>query len=203
MRVGVSADGHKPPSPRPPRALRVRWTSSRLAVGISLWISLSIVSSSASAQFSGAGWMAAASKGQAFVSSSLPPSGDPAAGLLPPDRDAWANWKMAGLLSLGGIPNRTGVCNPGGLSPIGGGADDTANIQAAINNCATPCTTYVSTQPCVVQLNAGTFILSDTNEVQLNKSVVVRGAGAGVTILDRTNGAVPGTYIGVGPYAIF
>src|ERR1700675_2435684 len=40
--------------------------------------------------------------------------------LLPPDRDASANWKMAGLLSVGGIPNRTTQCGTT-INPIGGG----------------------------------------------------------------------------------
>ena len=52
-------------------------------------------------------------------------------GLLSSDRNASANWKVAGMLSEGGIPNRTTVCKT--LSPLGGGKDDTANIQNAID----------------------------------------------------------------------
>src|SRR5437762_13822298 len=40
-----------------------------------------------------------------------PPPPSPGGGsLLPADRDASANWQMAGLLSVGGIPNRTTQC---------------------------------------------------------------------------------------------
>ena len=60
-----------------------------------------------------------------------PPAGG--SSVLPADRDASANWKMAGMRSVGGIPNRTPVC--ASLSPQGGGADDTSAINAAINAC--------------------------------------------------------------------
>jgi hypothetical protein len=60
-----------------------------------------------------------------------PPAGG--SSVLPADRDASANWKMAGMLSVGGIPNRTPVY--ASLSPKGGGADDTSAINAAINAC--------------------------------------------------------------------
>jgi hypothetical protein len=111
----------------------------------------------------------------------------PAANILTVDRDASANWKMAGLQSLGGIPARTGVCAT--LNPVGGGSDDTVPIQNAINSCGT-CSTWSSSNNCVVQLNSGTFTLSTTNPINLNKSVVLRGAGVGATILNRTNGAI-------------
>lgn len=54
----------------------------------------------------------------------------PAPAQLPPDRDASANWQMAGMLSVGGIPNRTTVCAT--VSALGSGQDDTADIQDAI-----------------------------------------------------------------------
>src|SRR5689334_22455094 len=54
-------------------------------------------------------------------------------GILPAARDASANWRKAGLLSVGGIPTRATVCAT--VSPRGGGLDDTANIQSAINAC--------------------------------------------------------------------
>src|SRR4051794_9603902 len=41
---------------------------------------------------------------------------------LPADRDASANWRMAGMLSAGGIPDRTTVCAT--VSPLGRGQDD-------------------------------------------------------------------------------
>src|SRR5262249_22333330 len=54
-------------------------------------------------------------------------------GLLPPDRNASANWQMAGMLSVGGIPKRTTVCAT--VRPRGGGNDDTTTIQNAIDAC--------------------------------------------------------------------
>jgi len=104
--------------------------------------------------------------------------------LLPPDRDASANWKMAGMLSVGGIPNRTTVCAT--VSPKGGGADDTANIQNAINACPAGQ---------VVNLSAGIFTIAEGNYVALNKGITLRGAGPGVTTLQRTNGAKLNSYI--------
>ena len=88
----------------------------------------------------------------------------PASGLLPSDRDASANWKMAGLQSVGGIPNRTTVCAT--VSPSGG--DDTSNIQTAVNNCP-------SGQ--VVLLSVGTFTIGEGKYVTVNKSITVRGSG--------------------------
>src|SRR4051794_32664323 len=52
---------------------------------------------------------------------------------LPADRDASANWRKAGLLSVGGIPTRTTVCAT--VTPLGNGQDDTARIQTAIDAC--------------------------------------------------------------------
>src|SRR5205085_6420532 len=87
-------------------------------------------------------------------------------GILPPDRDASANWRMAGLQSVGGIPNRTVVCAT--IAPRGGGQDDAANIQNAVNGCPTGQ---------VVSLTSGTFTIGDCHQVFINKSVTVRGAG--------------------------
>jgi len=110
------------------------------------------------------------------------PANDPTVALLPPDRDAFLNWKMAGLLSVGGIPNYTTVCAT--LAPSGG--DDTAAIQAAINNsgCAAGD---------VISLGAGTYNMNSAC-VSLNKGVVLRGTGPGVTILSVTNGATLDSY---------
>jgi hypothetical protein len=104
--------------------------------------------------------------------------------LLPPDRNASANWQMAGMLSVGGIPNRTTVCAT--VSPRGGGQDDAANINNAISACPLGQ---------VVSLSAGTFTINEGSYVALNKGVTVRGAGAGSTILQRTNGAKLDSYI--------
>jgi hypothetical protein len=103
---------------------------------------------------------------------------DSVSSLLPADRNASANWKMAGLLSVGGIPNRTTVCAT--VNPLGGVNDDTANIQNAINSCPAGQ---------VVSLSGGTFTIGEGNYVLLNQSITLRGAGPGNTILQRTNGA--------------
>jgi hypothetical protein len=100
--------------------------------------------------------------------------------LLPADRDASANWRMAGLLSIGGIPNRTTVCAT--VNPRGGGQDDTGSINTAISNCP-------SGQ--VVQLGAGTYAIR--SNITLNKGVTLRGAGPGSTNLHAPNGAVLGS----------
>ena len=49
--------------------------------------------------------------------------------ILPVDGNASANWKMAGMLSVGGIPNRSTVC--ANVEPRGSDEDDTGDIQAA------------------------------------------------------------------------
>ena len=72
--------------------------------------------------------------------------------LLSADRDASANWKKAGMLSAGGIPNRTTVCAR--VSPLGGGKDDTTNIQNKIEACPVGQ---------VVQLSAGRFTIAEGN----------------------------------------
>jgi hypothetical protein len=106
-------------------------------------------------------------------------SGDPAASLLTPSRNATANWQRAGLLSIGGIPTRTTQCGPT-LSPSGG--DDTSAMQAAINACPVGQ---------VVVLGAGTFLESwHGTTVHINKSITVRGQGGGVTSVHSPNGAV-------------
>jgi hypothetical protein len=104
-------------------------------------------------------------------------------GILPADRDASANWQMAGLLSVGGIPSRTTLCAT--VSPLGSGQDDTADVQNAVNNCPLGQ---------VVSLAAGTFTIAEGKYVFLNKGITLRGAGGGVTILQRTNGAQLGSY---------
>jgi hypothetical protein len=91
---------------------------------------------------------------------------------------------MAGLQSVGGIPTRTTVCAT--VQPLGGGADDTANIQNAIGSCPVGQ---------VVFLAAGSFTIAEGNHVQLNRGVTLRGNGAGSTILTRTGGAALNSYI--------
>ena len=97
--------------------------------------------------------------------------------LLTGSRDASANWAMAGLQPIGGIPTRSTVCAT--LSPVGGGADDSAQINSAITACP---------DHEVVALNAGTFTVTGGNSVTVNKDVTLRGAGAGSTYLQKAPG---------------
>jgi len=103
--------------------------------------------------------------------------------VLPAARNASANWRMAGLLSQGGIPNRTKICAT--IHPLGNHQDDTPNIQNAINHCPLDQ---------VVSLAAGTFTIAEGSYVMLGKGITLRGAGPGVTTLQRTNGATLGSY---------
>jgi hypothetical protein len=103
--------------------------------------------------------------------------------LLPADRNASSNWSTAGMLSVGGIPNRTTACAT--VSPLGSGKSDTTNIQNAVNACPLGQ---------VVQLAAGTFTIAEGSYVALNKGITLRGAGPGITILQRTDGAKIGSY---------
>ena len=78
------------------------------------------------------------------------------------------NWKNAGLQSVGGIPNRTTVCAT--VNPLGGGKDDFANIQNAINKCPAGQ---------VVQLGAGAFTVRMADlPIQVSTGIVLRGTGA-------------------------
>jgi hypothetical protein len=101
---------------------------------------------------------------------------DPSA-FLPPDR---ATTWSPGMIGAGGIPVRSTVCAT--LTPRGGGLDDTAGIQAAINRCRAGQ---------VVQLTAGTFLVNSGNYLLVNKGITLRGAGPGRTTLAKTNGAKP------------
>src|SRR5579863_4673684 len=93
---------------------------------------------------------------------------DPTNGVLPAYDDAYANWKNAGLQSVGGIPNRTTVCAT--VNPLGGGQDDFTNIQNAINTCPAGQ---------VVQLGAGAFTVHMADlPIQVSTGVVLRGTGA-------------------------
>jgi hypothetical protein len=92
---------------------------------------------------------------------------------LSPDRST--EWSYAGMLSRGGIPSASWpLCNRTPLAPLGGGSDDSAAINALIQSCAAGS---------VAQLASGTFTIGKDKYVALNKSVVLRGQGAGVTIL--------------------
>ena len=91
--------------------------------------------------------------------------------IIPSDRNFPWN---PGMMSKGGIPNRTTICAT--LSPSGG--DDSAAIQAKLDTCP-------ANQ--VVLLNPGTFTVN--NYLLIHSSITLRGSGAGVTILQKTNGA--------------
>jgi hypothetical protein len=103
------------------------------------------------------------------------PPAVPSVSLLPADR--MAPWNP-GLMSLGGIPNRTTIYKT--LSPSGG--DDSAAIQAALDN---------APAGQVVMLNSGTFIVN--NLLLIRRPITLRGSGADVTKLVKTNGARPRT----------
>jgi hypothetical protein len=96
---------------------------------------------------------------------------------IPADRRT--TW-TPGMMTVGGIPNRTTVCATVQASTYGNGAQDaTAGIQAAIAACPAGQ---------VLQLSAGTFTINN-DLILLDKGITLRGAGAGVTILKKTNGA--------------
>ena len=80
------------------------------------------------------------------------------------------------MMSKGGVPVRTTVCAT--LPPGNGTTDDSARIQAAIDSCP-------ANQ--VVTLGAGTFVVN--SPVIIHSSITMRGAGAGITILNKKNGA--------------
>ena len=104
-----------------------------------------------------------------------PPPPAPSASLLPADR--MAAWNP-GLMSEGGIPNRTIIYKT--LSPSG--RDDSAAIQAALNNAPVGQ---------VVMLNPGTFVVN--SPLMIQRPITLRGSGAGVTTLVKPNGAKPRT----------
>ena len=93
------------------------------------------------------------------------------------------------MLSVGGIPSRTTQCGAT-LNPRGGGLDDTANIQAAVNSCPAGQ---------VVQLGAGTFTVGDGNTIKITKGITLRGSGSCnnssspycATYIQRTDGCKP------------
>ncbi|HUB16427.1 MAG TPA: hypothetical protein VMB34_31085 [Acetobacteraceae bacterium] len=109
-------------------------------------------------------------------------SGGGGSGIVPSASNAAANWSSAGMLSVGGIPNRTTVCAT--VSALGGGQDDTTDIQNAVNACPVGD---------VVMLAAGTFTIAEGNYVLINKAITLRGAGPGSTVVQRTTGAKLGS----------
>ena len=110
-----------------------------------------------------------------------PANGDPTAGLLPADRDASANWKMAGLQSVSGgiaaIDASRPICNATPLAPKPVGRDSSAEINSLMTSCA-------STYPAgsIVQLAAGEFDVCGTSscggssQVSIPSNITLRGA---------------------------
>src|SRR5258706_2163577 len=92
-------------------------------------------------------------------------SGNPTFGVLPHYNDATANWRNAGMQSVGGIPNRTTICGSV-LTPLGGGMDDKPQIQTAINNCPVGQ---------VVQLGVGRFLIGESETLNVEKGITIRG----------------------------
>ena len=92
-------------------------------------------------------------------------------GLLPPESlTTWAP-------GVRGIPTRTTVCATVNAATYGnGGNDASAGIQAAVNACPVGE---------VVQLSAGTFTVN--NRILISKGITLRGAGPGLTTLQKTN----------------
>ncbi len=91
------------------------------------------------------------------------------------------DWTTSGI--AGGIPSlQWPIYNPSGYDPVGGGANDAANIQALIAaaHAASP------SAGIVVLLNPGTFVLTSTLTLSVS-NVVLRGSGPNNTILTYTN----------------
>jgi hypothetical protein len=96
---------------------------------------------------------------------------------LPADRAT--TWRPGVTHGGSGIPARTQVC---ATVPPGSG-DRTSAIQDAIDSCP---------EGQVVQLTAGTYTCNVL--LLIAKGITLRGAGAGQTIIQKTNGAVFGDY---------
>jgi hypothetical protein len=122
-----------------------------------VWILASLVSYSAAAS---------AQTQSATVSVPITVTGASTA-TLPNVNNASANWKMAGMQSVGGIPQRNAICAT--LSPLGGAQDDTARINNAIASCPIGQ---------VLMLASGTFTVHEANYINLNKGITIRGTGA-------------------------
>jgi Pectate lyase superfamily protein len=84
----------------------------------------------------------------------------------------------------GGVPARSRVCANVSAATYGNGVRDaTAGIQAAIAACP---------PGEIVLLSAGTFTINSGNFLLIDKGITLRGAGPGLTTLQKTDGARPG-----------
>jgi hypothetical protein len=121
---------------------------------------------------------APAVSGSATVNVTSGGGGGGAAYVFPADRVT--QWKP-GVTYNGGIPSRTTSCATLSAATYGNGSSDASSaIQAALNACPAGQ---------VVTLGPGTFLVNTF--LRIGKAITLRGAGAGVTILQKTNGAVP------------
>jgi hypothetical protein len=115
---------------------------------------------------------------------------DPTSNVLPNYDDVYANWTVAGALT---VPTRSTQCgstiNPSLVTPPATG-DDADNIAVAIAACSAGD---------FVQLGSGTFVLDTSEYILLNKGVSIRGTGTCggssspycATVLTYRNGTVP------------
>src|SRR2546428_90358 len=118
--------------------------------------------------------LAAAIAGTAFGALAQP--------LIDPSRTTTWN---PGLNAVGGIPNRTAISAT--LSPLGGVADDTPQIQAALDSCPAGQ---------VVKLNPGTFNINGPGLSFTTSNCTLRGSGTGSPA--PTNQAAPCSGSGAG-----
>lgn len=111
---------------------------------------------------------------------------------LPNYNNVSTNWAKAGLAVIGGIPTRSTNCAT--LTPSGG--DDLSQIQSAIDACPAGQ---------VVKLNAGTFNITMSEFILLDKGITLRGTGTCnngsspycQTVINVSNGELP-TYVSNG-----
>jgi len=97
-------------------------------------------------------------------------AGQVSAPIIPADR--LTPWQP-GVTYNGGIPNRTTIFTT--LSPIGGGADDTSQINTAISNAGAQAISSGTAQ--VVKLNAGVFNINGNGIFWTSSNVTLRGSG--------------------------
>jgi Pectate lyase superfamily protein len=101
--------------------------------------------------------------------------------LVPASRLAQANWSVAGVTPNGGIPARTTIC--GAQIQAATYGNGTTNATTAIQNAINACPVGQT-----VSLSAGKFRVDQP--IYINKGITLRGAGAGATTLEKTNGAL-------------
>ena len=100
---------------------------------------------------------------------------------LPSDR--LTTW-VPGLMAVGGIPGRSTIFETLHAATYGNGTSDASSaIKAALDSCPVGQ---------VVQLSAGPF-LCNQSFLNIHRGITLRGAGAGLTTLKKTNGAQPDT----------